>query len=158
MRQKLIVAIITMVLSTPLFSQADRADRIEAEKIAFFTKRLDLSPEEARKFWPVYNDFTSRKEKVIQERNGLIRYLNQNSHNLSDKELEESGDKLISFILEEAELTGIYHEKFKEVLPPAKVVRIYSTEVQFRTMLLNQLRQKREQQQPMRRNPPPNMN
>ena len=153
MKQKLIVAIITMVLGTPLFSQIDRIDRIEAEKIAFFTKRLDLSPEEAQIFWPVYNDFTSRKEKIIQDRNGLIRYLNQNSNNLSDKEVEESGDKLISLILEEAKLTGIYHEKFKEVLPPAKVVRIYSTEMQFRTMLLNRLRQRKEQQEFRRRNP-----
>lgn len=153
MRQKLIIAVIIMVFATPLFSQSINSDRIEAERIAFFTKKLDLSPEEAQKFWPVYNDFTSRKDKIIQERNGLIRYLNQNLNNLSDKEVEESGDKLISFILEEAELTRIYHEKFKEVLPPAKVVKIYSTEVQFKTMLLNKLRQRREQQAFRRRNP-----
>lgn len=153
MRQKLIVAVITMVLGTPLFSQVARINRIEAEKIAFFTKRLDLSTEEAQKFWPVYNDYSNRKDKIFQERSGLMRYLNQNINNLSDKEFEESGDKLISFTLKEAELTSTFHEKFKEVLPPAKVVRIYSTEVQFKTMLLNQLRQRREQQASRRRSP-----
>ncbi|MCD4770092.1 MAG: hypothetical protein K8R35_08000 [Bacteroidales bacterium] len=158
MRQRLIVTIITIVLGTPLFSQADRIDRIEAEKIAFFTKRLDLSSEEAQKFWPVYNDFSSRKDNIVKERNELMRDLRQNIDNLSDKEVEESGDKLISFIIEDAELTRIYHEKFKEVLPPAKVVRIYSTEIQFRTMLLNRLRQRREQQAPGGRRIPGNMN
>ena len=30
-------------------------DRIQAEKIAFITQELDLSPAEAQVFWPVYN-------------------------------------------------------------------------------------------------------
>ncbi len=32
--------------------------KIEAIKIAFITKHLDLSPEEAQKFWPVFNKFS----------------------------------------------------------------------------------------------------
>ncbi len=153
MRLKIIVAVIALILSAPLFSQTVRNNRIEAEKIAFFTNKLDLSAEEAQKFWPVYNDYSTRKEKIIQERNGLMRYLNQNSENLSDEEFEESGDKLISYTKKEAELSQTFHKKFKEVLPPAKVVRIYSAEIQFRTMLLNKLQQRREQQAPRRRLP-----
>ena len=30
-------------------------ERIQSEKIAFITQELDLSPEEAQVFWPVYN-------------------------------------------------------------------------------------------------------
>ena len=30
-------------------------DEIMSQKIAFFTQELDLTPEEAQKFWPVYN-------------------------------------------------------------------------------------------------------
>ena len=144
MKKKLIFTITMMVLVTPLFSQAARNNRIEAEKIAFFTKKLDLSAGEAQEFWPVYNDYASRRNKIVQEKNGLMRYLNQNIDNLSEKEVEESGDRLVSFGVSEAELTMTYHEKFKEVLPPAKVVRIYSAEMQFKTMLLNQLQQRRQ--------------
>ena len=31
--------------------------RIEAKKVAYITEELDLSTEEAQRFWPLYNDF-----------------------------------------------------------------------------------------------------
>ena len=31
-------------------------EKLTAYKIAFFTRNLDLTPAEAEKFWPVYND------------------------------------------------------------------------------------------------------
>ena len=36
-------------------------DRILSQKIAFFTKELDLSSEEAVKFWPVYNEYSKEQ-------------------------------------------------------------------------------------------------
>ncbi|HVK49362.1 MAG TPA: hypothetical protein VM488_15990, partial [Pseudobacter sp.] len=36
-------------------TQREPGAKIEALKIAFFTRKLDLSTEEAQKFWPVYN-------------------------------------------------------------------------------------------------------
>ncbi len=133
------------------FSQGVRADRIEAEKVAFFTKRLELTSAEAEKFWPVYNDYTSRRDKLTQDRNALVRYLNQNYSNLSDKELLESSDRLIDFEMQQANLSKSYHEKFKVILPPSKLVRLYYAEVQFKTLLLNQLQNQRGQQAPLRR-------
>jgi len=37
---------------------------LEAMKIAFITKRLDLSPEEAERFWPVYNKYAVEVRQV----------------------------------------------------------------------------------------------
>ena len=151
MKRFILISIgITAISLSGLYSQAFRNNRIDAEKIAFFTKRMELSPQEAEKFWPVYNDYTSRKEKLTLDKNSLLRYLNQNYRNLSDAELEESSDKFINFALQEAGLAKEYHNKFKEVLPPSKVVRLYNSEMQFKTLLLNQLRDQREQQ-PVRR-------
>ena len=33
----------------------DWREKIKAEKVAFLTTRMDLTPQEAEKFWPVYN-------------------------------------------------------------------------------------------------------
>jgi hypothetical protein len=122
--------------------QNNRMDRINSEKIAFFTTRLDLKPEEARVFWPVYNDYSSRKDNIVQEKTTTIRFVYQNFKNMSDKELEEAGDKIVEFTMQEAQLTIDYHKKFKEILPPSKVVRIYNTEIQFKRHLLNQLQRR----------------
>ena len=36
-----------------------REDAIESLKIAFITKQLNFTPEEAQKFWPIYNQYTA---------------------------------------------------------------------------------------------------
>lgn len=41
--------------------------RIEAMKIAWITKKLNLSPEEAQKFWPIYNQYTQEIRKTRSE-------------------------------------------------------------------------------------------
>jgi hypothetical protein len=56
------------VMATAL-AQDDDGDgknggRIEAMKIAWLTKKLNLSPEEAQKFWPVYNQYTQEIRKT----------------------------------------------------------------------------------------------
>jgi len=40
---------------------------IQGLKIAFITKQLNLSSEEAQKFWPVYYDFGDKARKIRQE-------------------------------------------------------------------------------------------
>ena len=32
-------------------------EQLESAKIGFFTTRMELTPEEASKFWPVYNEY-----------------------------------------------------------------------------------------------------
>ena len=38
--------------------QAQNGNRLEALKIAYITNKLNLSPEEAQKFWPIYNQYS----------------------------------------------------------------------------------------------------
>jgi hypothetical protein len=53
---------LTLLLNLPGMSQRPQQRQggaLEAMKIAFITKRLDLSPEEAERFWPVYNKYAA---------------------------------------------------------------------------------------------------
>ena len=128
------------------FSQSDeRMERFQAQKVAFFTERMDLSSKEAEKFWPVYNDYTNRKEKLEEESRGLLRYMAKNQNNISDGEIKESLDKYLKNQENIHQLMMDYHKKYLEILPPAKVVRIYTTENMYRTFLLNQLRENRQE-------------
>jgi hypothetical protein len=40
--------------------------RLESFRIQFITKKLDLSPAEAEKFWPVYNEQREASHKLMQ--------------------------------------------------------------------------------------------
>jgi hypothetical protein len=49
---------------TVLSGLAQNGNRLEALKIAYITKKLDLSPEEAQKFWPIYNQYSAELKQA----------------------------------------------------------------------------------------------
>lgn len=128
----------------------EKMERFNAQRVAFFTDRLRLTSKEAQVFWPVYNEYQDEKNKIIEGRKELTRNLMQKQRTLSDKEIEELGDKYVESVKKEAELLEVYHKKFKEILPIRKVMRIYSTETQFKNFLLRQIQQSREIRNPGR--------
>mgnify|MGYP000102795358 FL=1 len=70
MKKKLILYVFAMAAFVLSFAQPRgggmRADRIEAVKIAFMTKYINLSADEAQKFWPTYNAYNNEIKKVRQ--------------------------------------------------------------------------------------------
>jgi len=134
-----------------LTAQNPNLEKLNAYKIGFFSKRLNLTSQEAEKFWPVYNEYQKQKNLIQQEKFSLIKNFNQNENSLSDNQLTETGDKLIAYIVQESSLAVTFHKKLKEVLPPAKVIRFYQAENQYKAQLLNELQGVKQQQRPMLR-------
>jgi len=50
----------------PLTKQ--QREKLELFKIQFITKKLDLTPAEAEKFWPLYNEQKDASQKLMQEK------------------------------------------------------------------------------------------
>ena len=44
----------------------EQRERLESFRIQFITKKLDLSPAEAEKFWPVYNEQKEASHNLMQ--------------------------------------------------------------------------------------------
>jgi len=115
-------------------------EKLNAYKIAFFTRRMNLTSQEAEKFWPVYNEFQDKRIAIQLERQKLNRNVNQNELNMSGKELTEAADRHIALQVQEAALAQEYHKKFKELLTPQKIVRLYQAENQYKLLLLNEIK------------------
>ena len=97
------VIALLILLMFPLIrisAQNQNLERLNAYKIGFFTKRLNLTSQEAEKFWPVYNEYQKQKNSIQQEKISLIRNFNQNESTLSDLQLTETGDKLVACIVQ----------------------------------------------------------
>lgn len=135
--------VLSMIPANRISAQNPNLERLNAYKIAFFTRKLNLSSQEAEKFWPVYNEFQEKRNEIQLERISLNRDFNQNSFDMNEKELTEAGDKLISLQVDEANLAVEFHDMFKKILPPLKVLRLYQAENQYRMQLLNELQNKR---------------
>lgn len=111
-------------------SKEDKAEKRKAEKIAFITTKLELTPDEAEKFWPIYNEFENKMMELHKERkqNKPKKKVSE----MTDQELEELMQSHFSFEQKELDLKKEYHEKFKAVLPIKKVAQLYHLEMEFR--------------------------
>ncbi len=116
----------------------EKLERIKAQKVAFFTEHIGLTPAEAEKFWPVYNAYQEKKDAIaLARRKTLMAY---HTEGLSDREIEKIADQYIAYQVEEANLDAEYLVKFKKILPVKKVMDMYIAENQFKYYLLNQIR------------------
>jgi hypothetical protein len=146
--KRLVIFLIIMLLYpvTRSAAQNPNLEKLNNYKIGFFTKKLNLTSEEAEKFWPVYNDYQSQRNQIQLEKLKLNRNFNQNESSLSDNQLAEMADKYVDCIVRESALAVSFHKKLKEVLPPSKVIRYYQAENQYKAQLLNELQNARQQQ------------
>lgn len=120
--------------------QQEKKENIEAMKIAFLTNKLDLTPEEAQIFWPVYNQYNDKLQELRKKRRLDEREAKKNFEDLSDKELEQAMDNDLAFRQKELDLQKEYNVKFKAVLPIKKVSKLYAAEEQFKRVLLDKLK------------------
>jgi hypothetical protein len=120
--------------------ESDRDDQIKSQKIAFFTEKLSLTPEEAQKFWPVYNDYWKRKNKIIEDRKVLMKQCSDNLDKFTAVEVEKYADQYINSHKLESDLLDEFNQKFKKVLPVEKVMKLYFADHEFKTYLLQQIR------------------
>lgn len=78
MKKNYILFLLLMLTSYICWSQDTNSgdgDGIESIKVAYITKELDLSPEEAKNFWPVYNNYTNEiKQARAQYPNDELKF------------------------------------------------------------------------------------
>ena len=127
-------------------AQNTNLEKLNNYKIGFFTKRLNLTSEEAEKFWPVYNEYQGKRNLIQLEKLKINRNFNQNGSTLSDNQLVEMGDKYVDCLVQESALAVAFHKKLREVLSPSKVIMYYQAENQYKAQLLNELQNVRQQQ------------
>jgi hypothetical protein len=131
-----------LAISSPLSAQEteEKNDKIQALKVAFLTERIDLTSKEAQVFWPIYNEYQDKKDKISAQRRTTREYYKQNALTISDKEATDILNKFVSIEQQDINLFVEYNEKFKQVLPAKKVMQLYIAENQFKAWLISKLR------------------
>jgi hypothetical protein len=107
------------------------ADR-KAQKIAFITERLALTPEESKVFWPVYEAKKEAKKKMMKALKG-DRKTNPRKkiEEMSDEEVKEMLENSLKIKQGSLDIDKEYNAKFLAILPPKKVAKLYHVEREF---------------------------
>ena len=96
--------------------------KIEALKIAFISKKLELTPDEAQKFWPVYNQYFKEMRQALKDRKD-----------------DEKGD-IIDDEQKVIDIRKKYREQFIKVIGQPRMNRLFHAERDFRRILINRIK------------------
>lgn len=118
-------------------------EELQSQKIAFFTQELELTPEEAQRFWPVYNEAGKRLQAAKREINTSLKELHnalKAEQPVSDSEVKLLMNKYFKACEAEIDVQAEIFEEISKVLPVQKAAKTFSLEEKFRIMLIRQLR------------------
>ncbi len=118
----------------------DRWKKFRSEKIAFISARLDLTPEEAEKFWPIYNQMDKERWDVQKLRRQLEEKVRNSEDSLTEKEIIQLTREYAESMQKEGAIPAKYNEEFLKILPPKKVLDLYKTEKEFRMYMVKMFR------------------
>lgn len=139
-RKTILFLSLTIVLFACKPNQDKTEVKLKEEKVAFFNQKLNLTEKEAELFWPIYNDYWEKKNKIYENKRTAMRYGTKNLGKLSNEEITKYADMYIDFQKQESDLLIEFNEKFKQVLTPTKVFILYQTDYEFKTYLLKQIK------------------
>lgn len=122
-----------------------------SQKVAFVTQKLQLTPEEAEKFWPVYNAASEEVWKASKKTLRAIAAL-VNSTKDDASQSEEEIKKLVANLdnckINEIKTFNKLFTEISKVLPLKKAAKIYGIEEQFRQHLIKNLSKRAPGQKP----------
>jgi hypothetical protein len=150
MKKLILISILCIFSMTILMAQGRREpspemfEKIKAEKISFFTSKLDLTPTEAQAFWPVYNEFEKKRFEIQRQIHDFERMSDEEYVKLTEPEIVKMTNNYIESFESEANLRKEYHTKFQKILPQKKVLLMYRTENEFRGHMIREYRKEQD--------------
>ncbi len=138
------VLFFTVLLSSQTFAQSSISTResLESLKVAFITQKLNLTPDEAKLFWPVYNQYETELEALRKKRKTEKNLVIDDVSNMTDADVEKAADGEIIFRQQELDIIKKYHMQFKKVLPIKKVALLYKAQDGYKKELLKKIQEK----------------
>ncbi len=138
--KKVLLGLIMFLTMSPELIAQDRREhyqRIEAIKVAFITKKLDLTTEEAQKFWPVYNNYQKELMELMRKR--------REDRQKTDLDPNDKINLDLSYESKMLELKKKYKKIYLKAIPAEKVLLLYHAEREFREHLIKQLNHRRRE-------------
>ena len=137
-----IVILAASLLCIPTFAQKkDKHTEPEfrAKKQAYMAKRAELTPEEAKDFFPLYFEFQDKKKEINKRAWGIAK------QGKAPETTNEEYEKIIDHFFDDQEaivkLEREYIQKYRKILSDKKIYMIYWAEIKFSKNMLKILQE-----------------
>lgn len=138
-----------LALSLSIWAQpqkeANAHKRIETARIAFFSQHLKLTPEEAKVFWPLYNQYQEAIDVQRIERREKQDAVRERLEDMTEDQINELIDSRLKQAEQALKARKEFLAELRKVLPPIKVAKYFRAEELFQRELMERMREEREQ-------------
>jgi len=142
MKKIAILVLLSSLFATAGIAQKNRSDdRIKAMRVGFITEMLDLTPEEAQQFWPVYNEYESEKRNLRKSHREIMRS-GKNIEELSDSEVESMINAYLAYEENQLALNKQLVTDLRNVIPAKKIAKLIKAEKAFKEKIVDLLGQR----------------
>jgi len=141
--------VLSLFLSINMYAQPGRGRKmptqedLETQRVNLYTSVLNLTPDEAKKFWPIYNQFSDARELLQKERRKLTRSYVQGSINMTDAEIDKALQDLFAIEQKMLDNRKKYYMDAKKALPMRKIILLQKAENEFKRSLIQNFRAKK---------------
>ena len=107
---------------------------VRDDKRALVGKNMQLSEAEAKKFWPIYDEYQKELDKIQQRQNrAVLDYVNQES-SMNDANASRIAGELLGADADERKLVDKTYKRLRSAIPVRKAVRFLQIENKIRTL------------------------
>lgn len=117
-------------------------EAFHAKRNAYIIAELKLTPEEAAAFIPLMREYLSASYKLSAPLRKRVHEL-RGQKDVPDATYEELIDAMVEHKIKDAELEKTYYQKFKEVLPPKKLLKYKGADMKFGRSFIGDRNRKR---------------
>ena len=113
--------------------EGDWQEKMRAERVAFLTTAMELTPAEAEKFWPVYNSMEAERRASFGKVMRAYKALSDGvAAGKTDKELEVLVNDYTTANKNSHSIEAKYTPQLVKVLSVSKVAKLFVAEEEFR--------------------------
>jgi hypothetical protein len=133
-RTRLLVAALVLAAAPAIAGEAAKADMdilrdtIRANKKALVAANLNLTDDEAKQFWPVYDRYQAELKGVNDRLLKVLEDYTASFHDLSDEKAKQLIDDYLTQETDRAKVRRSYADEIGKALPGRKVARFYQIE------------------------------
>ena len=109
---------------------------LKAQKKEVVTQEMKtFTPEEAKRFWPIYDAYNTELEKFVDARLAVIKAYIDDYDTLTDAQATELLNRRFNIQKQRAALDEKYRKQFETALSPKRLVRFYQIEHQLQLLI-----------------------
>ncbi|MBD0832317.1 sensor of ECF-type sigma factor [Aestuariibaculum sediminum] len=127
---------ILFLVSISVFAQS-HGDKFKELKIPFISERINLTPTEAEKFWPIYNKYDNSISELRHKIRSIERKMKHESETISDSEAKVLLTTLNNYESELVDTRKKLNKELLNILSPKKVLKLQVAEEAFKRQLFD---------------------